>query len=88
MSIGGEKMNRDDFPILKSGVIYFDSGATALKSAVLVDFERSASNTTTLSFIFELFVINVSRRAKIVHFCFLSLHVVYFHYIIPTFAHI
>ena len=30
-------MNRDDFPILKSGVIYFDSGATALKPKCIVD---------------------------------------------------
>ncbi len=30
-------MNRDDFPILDSGIIYFDNGATTLKPKCLVD---------------------------------------------------
>lgn len=30
-------MNRDDFPMLKSGIIYFDNGATTLKPAVMID---------------------------------------------------
>ncbi len=30
-------MNRDDFPILKNGVIYFDNGATTLKPKCVVD---------------------------------------------------
>lgn len=33
--IGGEKMNREDFPLLKQDIIYFDNGATALKPDVL-----------------------------------------------------
>ena len=28
-------MNRDDFDILKTGVIYFDNGATTLKPKIL-----------------------------------------------------
>ena len=30
-------MNRDDFPILKEDIIYFDSGATALKPQCVID---------------------------------------------------
>lgn len=30
-------MNREDFPILKSGIIYFDNGATTLKPKCVVD---------------------------------------------------
>ena len=30
-------MNRDDFPILKDGVIYFDNGATTLKPNCVVN---------------------------------------------------
>ena len=29
--IGGDRMNREDFPILNGNLIYFDSGATTLK---------------------------------------------------------
>ncbi len=35
MGIGGEIMYRDDFEILKSGIIYLDNGATTLKPKVL-----------------------------------------------------
>lgn len=37
MNIGGDIVNRDDFHILDSGIIYFDNGATTLKPKVLVD---------------------------------------------------
>ena len=30
-------MNRDDFPFLKSGIIYFDNGATSLKPKCVID---------------------------------------------------
>jgi len=30
-------MNREDFPILNSGIIYFDSGATSLKPKCVID---------------------------------------------------
>lgn len=30
-------MNREDFPMLKTGVIYFDNGATTLKPKIMVD---------------------------------------------------
>ena len=30
-------MNREDFPILKKNIIYFDNGATTLKPKVLCD---------------------------------------------------
>ena len=34
---GGEKMNREDFPMLKHDYIYFDNGATTLKPKVVID---------------------------------------------------
>ena len=37
MNIGGEKMYREEFPILENGIIYFDSSATALKPKCMVD---------------------------------------------------
>ena len=30
-------MNRDDFPMLESGIVYFDNGATTLKPKCVVD---------------------------------------------------
>ena len=30
-------MNREDFPILKNNLIYFDNGATTLKPQVMID---------------------------------------------------
>ena len=30
-------MNREDFPILKNNIIYFDNGATTLKPKVVID---------------------------------------------------
>lgn len=35
--MGVEKMNRDDFPMLKEDIIYFDNGATTLKPQVVID---------------------------------------------------
>ena len=35
ISIGGDIMNREDFLILNNDIIYFDSGATALKPKIL-----------------------------------------------------
>ena len=37
INIGGEIMNREDFPILKKDIIYFDNGATTLKPKVLCE---------------------------------------------------
>ena len=37
MNIGGEKMYREEFPILNNDIIYFDSGATALKPKCVVE---------------------------------------------------
>lgn len=37
MNIGGETMYREEFPILKNGIIYFDSGATALKPKCVIN---------------------------------------------------
>lgn len=37
IAIGGDNMNRDDFPILKKGIVYFDNGATALKPKHVID---------------------------------------------------
>ena len=34
---GGEKMNREDFPMLKNDLIYFDNGATTLKPKYVID---------------------------------------------------
>lgn len=34
---GGERMNREDFPILKDDLIYFDNGATSLKPQCMID---------------------------------------------------
>lgn len=33
----GDKMNRDDFPMLKQEIIYFDNGATTLKPKCMID---------------------------------------------------
>ena len=38
VNIGGDNMNRDDFPILKdNNLIYFDNGATTLKPKCVID---------------------------------------------------
>ena len=37
MSIGGDNMNREDFPMLKNDIIYFDNGATTLKPQCVID---------------------------------------------------
>jgi len=37
MKFGGDYMNRDDFEFLKSGIIYFDNGATTLKPKSVID---------------------------------------------------
>lgn len=37
MNIGGDKMNREDFPMLKQDLIYFDNGATSLKPQQVID---------------------------------------------------
>ena len=34
---GGDKMNRDDFPMLKKDYIYFDNGATTFKPKCVID---------------------------------------------------
>ena len=34
---GGDKMNRDDFPMLKNDLIYFDNGATTFKPKSVID---------------------------------------------------
>ena len=34
---GGDKMNRDDFPMLKKNIIYFDNGATTFKPKCVID---------------------------------------------------
>ncbi len=34
---GGEKMNREDFPMLKNNLIYFDNGATTFKPKIVID---------------------------------------------------
>ena len=34
---GGDKMNREDFPMLKKNIIYFDNGATTLKPKCVID---------------------------------------------------
>lgn len=34
---GGEIMNREDFPMLKKDIVYFDNGATTLKPQVVID---------------------------------------------------
>lgn len=34
-NIGGEKMNREDFELLKKNIIYFDNGATSLKPRMI-----------------------------------------------------
>lgn len=37
MNIGGEIMNREDFPMLEKEIIYFDNGATTLKPRQVID---------------------------------------------------
>ena len=37
MNIGGEKMNREDFELLKRNIIYFDNGATSLKPRIIAE---------------------------------------------------
>ena len=34
---GGDKMNREDFPMLKNNLIYFDNGATTFKPKVVIN---------------------------------------------------
>ena len=34
---GGDKMNREDFPMLKQNYIYFDNGATTFKPMTVID---------------------------------------------------
>ena len=34
---GGDKMNREDFPMLKHNYIYFDNGATTFKPRIVID---------------------------------------------------
>ena len=34
---GGDKMNREDFPMLKKDYIYFDNGATTFKPKCVID---------------------------------------------------
>ena len=34
---GGDKVNREDFPMLRHDLIYFDNGATTLKPSYVID---------------------------------------------------
>ena len=37
MSIGVKNMNREDFPMLKNNIIYFDNAATSFKPKCVID---------------------------------------------------
>ncbi len=38
---GGDKMNRDDFPMLKKDLIYFDNAATSFKPEIVINEEAN-----------------------------------------------